>query len=170
MTVPDDRFWANRTAVAFDAGRDNRSTAGPPSRLGQRRGCPRFRRLDRMIQGIDHNMRSWMICLGGTALWALAGCGPSDEGATSNAVPESPPPASPLSSPEAAAPYPLATCIVSGESLDDHGEPFVLEHSGREVRFCCRSCGEGFLRNPTRFLEKLDRLAGTAAELPGTAP
>ena len=73
-------------------------------------------------------------------------------------------------SPEAAAPYPLATCIVSGESLDDHGEPFVLEHSGREVRFCCRSCGEGFLRNPTRFLEKLDRLAGTAAELPGTAP
>lgn len=53
-------------------------------------------------------------------------------------------------------PYPLDTCIVSGEKLGSMGDPVLLEHEGREVKLCCRGCAEEFNAEPAKFLTRLD--------------
>ncbi|MEI6713440.1 MAG: TRASH domain-containing protein [Verrucomicrobiota bacterium] len=60
------------------------------------------------------------------------------------------------------APYPLTTCVVSGEKLGTMGKPYVYNHEGREVQFCCKSCVKDFNKNPKQFLAKLDEAAGKA--------
>ena len=57
------------------------------------------------------------------------------------------------------APYPLSECVVSGEKLGTMGKPFVHQHEGREVQFCCKSCLKDFNKNPKQFLKKLDDAA-----------
>ena len=52
--------------------------------------------------------------------------------------------------------YPLTTCIVSGESLDAMGKPYVFEYEGQEVQLCCKSCVKEFNKEPTKYIEKLD--------------
>jgi hypothetical protein len=52
--------------------------------------------------------------------------------------------------------YPLSVCVVSGEELGSMGEPVVIQHEGREVRFCCKSCVEKFRKDPAKYLTKLD--------------
>lgn len=47
-------------------------------------------------------------------------------------------------------------CIVSGEKLGSMGEPVTIEHNGRTVRFCCKSCVKQFQENPDEYLKKLD--------------
>ena len=37
-------------------------------------------------------------------------------------------------------PYPLETCVVSGEKLGEMGKPFVYQYEGREIKFCCKNC------------------------------
>jgi YHS domain-containing protein len=65
----------------------------------------------------------------------------------------------------AAKPYPLATCVVSGETLGSHGEPYVMQHEGREVRLCCKGCRKDFLKDPASYLKRIDEAAAkTAAE------
>lgn len=56
-------------------------------------------------------------------------------------------------------PYPLATCVVSGEKLDEMGEPVVFKYEGREVRFCCKDCVKEFKKDPKKYLKKLDDAA-----------
>ena len=56
----------------------------------------------------------------------------------------------------AAKPYPLTTCVVSGEKLGSMGKPFVYDHEGREVRFCCKNCVKDFKKEPAKYLKKLD--------------
>lgn len=53
--------------------------------------------------------------------------------------------------------YPLTTCVVSGDPLDATGEAFVIQHEGREVRFCCRSCITQFKEDPAKYLALLDQ-------------
>lgn len=60
--------------------------------------------------------------------------------------------------------YPLTTCVVSGDRLDAMGEGFVIEHEGREVRFCCEMCVSGFKENSSKYLAILDRAAGSGGE------
>lgn len=60
---------------------------------------------------------------------------------------------------EAAKPYPLQTCIVSGEKLGEMGKPFIYTHEGREVRFCCKGCLKDFKKDPAKYLQKLDAAA-----------
>ncbi len=55
--------------------------------------------------------------------------------------------------------YPLTTCVVSGEKLGEMGEPYVLLHEGREVRFCCKGCKKDFLKEPAKYLKKIDDAA-----------
>ena len=55
-----------------------------------------------------------------------------------------------------AKPYPLTTCVVSGEKLDSMGKPFVYDHEGREVRFCCKNCVKDFKKEPAKYLKQLD--------------
>lgn len=52
--------------------------------------------------------------------------------------------------------YPLKVCTVSGEKLGEHGDPYVIRHEGREVRFCCKSCLKDFNADPAKYLKKLD--------------
>jgi YHS domain-containing protein len=53
-------------------------------------------------------------------------------------------------------PYPLETCLVSGEKLGSMGEPVVIQHEGREIKFCCDSCVPKFKKEPAKYLEKLN--------------
>ena len=64
---------------------------------------------------------------------------------------------------QAAKHYPLDTCVVSGEKLGGHGEPYVMQHEGREVRLCCKGCRKDFLRDPAKYLMLLDEAAAKNA-------
>ena len=52
-------------------------------------------------------------------------------------------------------PYPLETCLVSGEKLGEMGEPFVIDHQGQQIKFCCKSCLPKFEKEPAKYLAKL---------------
>lgn len=52
-------------------------------------------------------------------------------------------------------PYPLTTCIVSGEKLGSMGEPIVFVHEGQEVQFCCKACKPKFEKEPAKYLAQL---------------
>lgn len=53
-------------------------------------------------------------------------------------------------------PYPLETCPVSGQKLGAMGDPVVIQHEGREVKFCCGGCVAKFKKEPAKYLAKLD--------------
>jgi hypothetical protein len=59
--------------------------------------------------------------------------------------------------------YPLTTCVVSGEKLGDHGEPYLMRFQDREVRFCCKKCRKDFLKDPAKYLKILDDAHAKAA-------
>jgi hypothetical protein len=54
-----------------------------------------------------------------------------------------------------AKPYPLDTCIVSGEKLGEMGKPFVFVYKDQEIKLCCKSCKKDFDKDPEKFLKKL---------------
>jgi len=58
--------------------------------------------------------------------------------------------------------YPLTTCVVSGEELED-GKDVVYE--GRLVRLCCGKCKKSFAEDPAKYIAKVDA-AVVAAQLP----
>lgn len=60
--------------------------------------------------------------------------------------------------------YPLTTCVVSGEKLGEMGEPYVVQHEGRTVKFCCKSCLKKFNKDPKKYLAKLDEAAKKPAD------
>lgn len=52
-------------------------------------------------------------------------------------------------------PYPLKTCLVSGEPLGEMGDPTVINHEGQEIKFCCKDCVKSFNKEPDKYLKKL---------------
>jgi hypothetical protein len=55
-----------------------------------------------------------------------------------------------------AKPYPLKTCLVSGEKLDgDMGKPYVFVHEGQEFKLCCKGCLKDFNKEPAKFVKQL---------------
>ena len=54
-------------------------------------------------------------------------------------------------------PYPLKTCVVSGEDLGEMGEPipFVYTNGGanQEIKFCCPMCKPKFLKDPDKYMK-----------------
>jgi len=57
-------------------------------------------------------------------------------------------------------PYPLMTCVVSGEKLGgDMGEPYVFTYEGREVKLCCKSCRKDFDKDTAKYLALIDEAA-----------
>jgi YHS domain-containing protein len=63
--------------------------------------------------------------------------------------------------------YPLDACLVSGEKLGGSmGAPIDFIHKNRLVRFCCQSCKPEFLKDPAKFIAKLDQ-AVIAKQKPG---
>lgn len=63
---------------------------------------------------------------------------------------------SPAAAGETADPYPLATCAVSGDSLDVHSNPVIVELETRELRFCSAECAKTFEAEQASSLEELD--------------
>lgn len=51
--------------------------------------------------------------------------------------------------------YPLDTCLVTGKKLGTMGEPYVHDHNGTTVKFCCEPCLEKFNEEPDKYLAKL---------------
>ncbi len=48
-------------------------------------------------------------------------------------------------------------CIVSGEAFGgEMGEPISIEHNGRTIRLCCKSCVRKFKKDPEKYLKLLD--------------
>jgi hypothetical protein len=95
-------------------------------------------------------------------LLALAGCGDGhdpashDHAAPAAKAPEAPPAAADPN----AKPYPLKTCIVSGEELGKMGEPMRFTYKGQEIKLCCKSCEKKFLADADKLLEKIAAGAG----------
>ena len=62
-------------------------------------------------------------------------------------------------------PYPLKTCVVSGDKLDgDMGAPldYVYKQDGKSdrlVRFCCKHCVKDFQKDPAKYLKMIDDAA-----------
>ena len=67
--------------------------------------------------------------------------------------------AAPAKEKQPPAPYPLDTCVVSDEKLGEHGQPYVFQHEGREIRLCCKICLKDFQKEPAKYLKKLDESA-----------
>jgi hypothetical protein len=60
-----------------------------------------------------------------------------------------------------AKPYPLKTCVVSGEEIDEKGDmkPHVFVLEGQEVKLCCKSCLKDFNKDKAGYLKKIDEAA-----------
>ncbi len=53
--------------------------------------------------------------------------------------------------------YPFDTCIISGEAFGGEiGDPVVITHEGREVKFCCKSCVKTFTKEPAKYAAIID--------------
>jgi hypothetical protein len=60
-------------------------------------------------------------------------------------------------------PYPLKTCLVSGEKLGgDMGDPYVFKYKGQEIKLCCKGCLKDFEKEPSKFVKKLEPQAKDA--------
>ncbi len=72
---------------------------------------------------------------------------------------------------KSAKPYPLKTCIVSGEKLDgDMGKPYVFVEQGQEVKLCCKSCLKDFNKDKAKYLKKIAEAKKDAKEATPAAP
>lgn len=56
--------------------------------------------------------------------------------------------------------YPLKTCFVSGDRLED---PVDALYGDRLLRFCCKGCVRSFNKNPAKYLPKLESPAKPAS-------
>ena len=56
-----------------------------------------------------------------------------------------------------AKPYPLDTCLVSGEKLgaDASMKPYSFVYEGQEIKLCCKGCLKDFKKEPATYLKKL---------------
>lgn len=63
-------------------------------------------------------------------------------------------------------PYPLTTCLVSGETLGGMGEPVRVVYQGREIKLCCKDCIQDFHATPDTYLKKLALATSTPMTMP----
>lgn len=63
-------------------------------------------------------------------------------------------------------PYPLTTCVVSGEKLGSMGEPKTIVHEGREIKFCCGECEKDFRKDPAKYIKKIEEAEKKAPAAP----
>jgi len=54
-------------------------------------------------------------------------------------------------------PYPLKTCLVSGNELGSMGTPITKVYEGQEIKFCCKPCIKKYEANPAKYLAKLPK-------------
>jgi hypothetical protein len=61
-------------------------------------------------------------------------------------------------------PYPLETCVVSGEKLGGMGKEYVFTHEGQEVKLCCKSCLKDFKKDPAKYMKKIQEAEAKAKD------
>ena len=54
-------------------------------------------------------------------------------------------------------PYPLKTCLVSGNELGSMGKPITKVYGSQEIKFCCKPCIKKFEANQAKYLAKLPK-------------
>lgn len=69
-------------------------------------------------------------------------------------------------------PYPLTTCIVSGDKFGgDMGEPIIKVYGDREIKLCCKGCIKKFEKDQAGYIKKIDEAAAkTSAPADPAAP
>ena len=102
--------------------------------------------------------RSTLLALAVFSALSLRAADHSDHGAMAKDSADSAVPAN----------YPLKTCVVSDEELGSMGKPFEVFYkqagkADRKVLLCCSNCEEGFLKDPAKFVAKLDAAEKAAA-------
>jgi len=56
-----------------------------------------------------------------------------------------------------AKPYPLKTCVVSGEKFEgSEMKPHEFVHEGQTIKLCCKSCLKDFNKEPAKYLRKIE--------------
>jgi hypothetical protein len=56
-----------------------------------------------------------------------------------------------------AKPYPLETCVVSGEKFGgDMGKPYEFVKDGQQVKLCCKACLEDFEKDSAKYMKELE--------------
>ena len=56
--------------------------------------------------------------------------------------------------------YPLKTCLVTGDGLDDMDERVTAVYKGQTFEFCCKPCLKKFNKNPEKYLKALEKANG----------
>lgn len=56
--------------------------------------------------------------------------------------------------------YPLKTCLVTGDGLDDMDERVTTVYNGQTFEFCCKPCLKKFNKNPEKFVKALEKTNG----------
>lgn len=57
-------------------------------------------------------------------------------------------------------PYPLETCLVTGDDLDDMDDRVSTVHEGQVFEFCCKPCLKKFHKNPGKYVKALAEAKG----------
>ena len=53
--------------------------------------------------------------------------------------------------------YPLKTCLVTGDGLDDMDERVSTVYEGQTFEFCCKPCLKKFNKNPGKYVKELQK-------------
>lgn len=53
--------------------------------------------------------------------------------------------------------YPLQVCLVTDSDLGSMGDETELVYQGQTIKFCCKPCEAKFLKNPAKYLKKLEK-------------
>jgi len=54
-------------------------------------------------------------------------------------------------------PYPLKTCLVTGDDLDDMDDRVSIVYEGQTFEFCCKPCLKKFNKNPGKYVKALEK-------------
>lgn len=57
-------------------------------------------------------------------------------------------------------PYPLETCLVTGDDLDEMDERVSTVYDGQVFEFCCKPCLKKFHKNPAKYVKLLEKAKG----------
>ena len=112
-----------------------------------------------MTRRTRFNMIALFIGMAGLAGLVLAGTGCGDGRDHHTPATKAPDAAAAGVEPHAK-PYPLKTCLVSGEELGKMGEPFRFTYKGQEIKLCCKGCEKDFLKEPEKFMQKIAAASG----------
>lgn len=57
-------------------------------------------------------------------------------------------------------PYPLDTCIVTGEKFGAGGmKTYTFRYQNQEIKLCCKPCEKDFRKEPAKYMAKIKEAA-----------